>query len=105
MTFLKKIQEHKYLKYFTNRYILTLTVFIIWMLFFDVNSYVNQRKYDKEIEELRSAIEFYEKEIEKNKRMIETLKDPEQLEKYAREKYRIKKEDEVLYLIEFDTLN
>jgi cell division protein FtsB len=74
------------------------------MLFFDENSYVNHREYNEEIEELKNSIEFYKKEIKENKKMIEALNDPEQLEKYAREIYRIKKEEETLYLIEFDTL-
>jgi cell division protein FtsB len=75
------------------------------MLFFDENSYINHRGYNEEIEELKNSIEFYKKEITHNKKMIEALNDPEQLEKYAREVYRIKKEEETLYLIEFDTLN
>jgi len=101
----EKIENNKILKTVTNRYVLILIVFCTWMLFFDENSYLNHRKYNKEIEELKNSIEFYKKEIEANKKMIEALNDPYQLEKYAREIYRIKKEEETLYLIEFDTLN
>jgi len=104
MKLIKKIQSHKVLKLLTNRYILIFLVFCIWMLFFDENSYINHLKYDDEIEELENSIEFYNQEIEHNKKMIEALNDPEQLEKYAREIYRIKKEDETLYLIEYDTI-
>ena len=104
MKLIKKIQNNKVLKILTNRYVLILIVFCVWMLFFDENSYLYHRKYNQEIEELRNSIEFYKKEIEHNKKMIEALNDPEQLEKYAREIYRIKKEDETLYLIEFDTI-
>ncbi len=98
------IENNKVLKILTNRYVLILIVFCTWMLFFDENSYVNHREYNEEIEELKNSIEFYKKEIKDNKKMIEALNDPEQLEKYAREIYRIKKEEETLYLIEFDTL-
>ena len=105
MNFLKKIQQNKTIKILTNSYVLILIVFCTWMLFFDENSYLNHREYNQEIEELKNSIEFYKKEIEHNKKMIEALNDPEQLEKYAREIYRIKKEDETLYLIEFDTIN
>lgn len=104
MKIVSKIQNNKVLKILTNRYVLILIVFCIWMLFFDENSYVNHREYNEEIEELKNSIEFYKKEIKENKKMIEALNDPEQLEKYAREIYRIKKEEETLYLIEFDTL-
>jgi cell division protein DivIC len=105
MKIIDPIHHNKYLKILTNRYALILIVFILWMIFFDENSYLNHREYDQEIKELKNSIEFYKKEIVQNKKMIEALNDPEQLEKYAREIYRIKKEKETLYLIEFDTLN
>lgn len=101
----EKIQGNPVLKTLTNRYVLILIVFVIWMLFFDENSYLNHRDYNREIEELKNSIEFYKKEIESNKKMIEALQDPERLEKYAREMYRMKREDETLFLIEFDTVN
>ena len=104
MKLIKKIQKNKTLKILTNSYVLILIIFCTWMFFFDENSYLNHREYNQEIEELKNSIEFYKKEIEHNKKMIEALNDPEQLEKYAREIYRIKKEDETLYLIEFDTI-
>tara|TARA_B100000809_G_scaffold266776_1_gene331444 strand:- start:300 stop:617 length:318 start_codon:yes stop_codon:yes gene_type:complete len=105
MKIVKKIQKNPVLKVLTNRYALIFIVFCVWMLFFDENSYVNHREYNIEIEELKNSIEFYKKEIKENKIMIEALKDPEQLEKYAREVYRIKKEEETLFIIEFDTLH
>ena len=99
----EKIQGNTFLKIITNRYVLIFIVFLVWMLFFDENSYLNHREYNKEIEELKNSIEFYQKEIDANKKMIEALQDPERLEKYAREAYRMKKENETLFLIEFDT--
>lgn len=101
----ERIQRNPVLKILTNRYVLILIVFVVWMLFFDENSYLNHRDYNREIEELKNSIEFYKKEIEANKKMIEALQDPERLEKYAREMYRMKKEDETLFLIEYDTVN
>lgn len=105
MKFLTKIIEHRLFKILTNRYVLILLIFSIWMLFFDENSYLTHRKFNKEIEKLENAIEFYQKEIQQNKAMIDALQDPEKLEKFAREHYRMKKEEETLFLIRFDTLN
>jgi cell division protein DivIC len=105
MTFLKKILNNKIFKFLTNRYVLILLVFTIWMLFFDENSFLNHREFDNEIEELENSIEFYKTEIEQNKKMIETLKDTHLLKKFAREKFYMKKDNETLFLIEFDTLN
>jgi len=104
MNILKKLQNNRFFKICTNRYLLIFIVFSIWMLFFDENSYLNHRKFNKEIEELKNSIEFYEKEIEQNKKMIDALKDPKKLEKFAREIYRMKKEKETLFIIDFDTL-
>ncbi|MFC2109738.1 septum formation initiator family protein [Bacteroidota bacterium] len=104
MTILKKITRHPVFKFLTNRYVLIFLTFAVWMLFFDENSYLNHREFDKEINDLQNSIEFYKKEIEQNKKMIETLEDPFKLEKFAREVYRMKKENEELFIIEFDTL-
>ena len=105
MTFLKKILNNKIFKFLTNRYVLILLAFTIWMLFFDENSFLNHREFDNEIEELENSIEFYKTEIEQNKKMIETLEDTHLLKKFAREKFYMKKDNETLFLIEFDTLN
>ena len=105
MKFLKKILTSKIFKFFTNRYVLILLIFTIWMLFFDENSFLHHREFDKEIEELENSIEFYETEIGRNKKMIETLEDSNLSKKFAREQFYMKKDKETLFLIEFDTLN
>ena len=63
MTF-KKLKEHKLVKFFTNRYILILAAFIVWMVFFDENSYLVHREFNEEIEKLETANEFYKNKIE-----------------------------------------
>lgn len=103
MTF-KQFQQNKFVKFFTNRYIIILIAFSIWMLFFDENSYLVHREFNKEIKELETAIDFYKKKISEDKATIKSLQDSLQLERFAREKYLMKKENEDIYLIEFDTL-
>ena len=73
------------------------------MFFFDANVQLN-KEFRKEIKELNTTINFYKKEIKKDKKTITELQDSLQLEKFAREKYLMKKENEDIYLIEFDTL-
>ena len=99
----KKIKENKLFKFFTNKYIIILSAFLIWMFFFDANVQLN-KEFKKEIKELNTTINFYKKEIKKDKNTIMELQDSLQLEKFAREKYLMKKENEVIYIIEFDTL-
>ena len=74
------------------------------MFFFDENSYLVHREFNAEIEELETAIEFYKKRIQEDKATIEELQDSLQIERFAREKYLMKKENEDIYIIEFDTL-
>ena len=81
-----------------------LSIFVFWMFFFDENSYLTHKEYNKEIQELEKSIEFYKKRISEDKLTIESLQDSLQLEKYAREKYYMKKENEDIYIIEFDTV-
>ena len=99
----KKIKENKLFKFFTNKYIIILSAFLIWMFFFYANVQLN-KEFKKEIKELNTTINFYKKEIKKDKNTIMELQDSLQLEKFAREKYLMKKENEDIYIIEFDTL-
>ena len=103
MTF-KQFKQNKFVIFFTNRYVIILIVFSIWMLFFDENSYLVHREFNKEIDELETAIEFYKKKIEEDKLTIKNLEDSLQIERFAREQYLMKKKNEDIYIIEFDTI-
>lgn len=103
MTF-KQLKQNKFVKFFTNRYVIILIVFCVWMMFFDENSYLIHREFNKEIDELETAIDFYKIKIEEDKLTIKSLKDSLQIEKFARETYLMKKENEDIYIIEFDTI-
>jgi cell division protein FtsB len=74
------------------------------MLFFDENSFINHRELDKEIDKLEKSNEYYREQIHNDKKVIDNLNDPDSLEKYAREEYRMKKENEEIFLIEYDTV-
>ena len=100
---LKQLKSKLLFKILTNTYVIILSGFVIWILFFDENTYLN-RKLGNEIEELESSIEFYEKKNQENKNIIKSLQDSLKLEKYAREKYLMKKKNEDIYIIEFDTI-
>lgn len=101
---LKSIKNKSSFKIATNIYVIILTVFVVWMLFFDENSYITHREFNKEIEELETWIDYHKNKIEKDKETIQKLQDSLQLERYAREKYLMNKEDEDIYIIEFDTI-
>lgn len=100
----KKLKEKTVFKVVTNIYVVILTIFAIWMLFFDENSYFAHKELDKEITELETWIEYHKEQIAKDKRIIKKLEDSLELERYAREKYLMKKENEDVFIIEFDTI-
>lgn len=101
---LKEIRKNRFIKIITNVFVLILIPFLIWMFFIDDNSYLVHRKLDNEIKDLESTISFYENKIAEDKATIKKLQDSLQLERFAREKYLMKKENEDIYLIEFDTI-
>ncbi|MEO6346866.1 MAG: septum formation initiator family protein [Aquaticitalea sp.] len=92
----------KYLRHFKNIYVLILTVFVIWMLFFDANSWLIHRELNNEINALENEKKYYLKEMEKDKKKIKELSTDEGLEKLAREKYYMKKAKEDIYIIEYE---
>lgn len=100
----KQFKENRIVKIISNKYVIILVLFIVWMLFIDENSYINHRELNKEIDKLENANEYYKEQIEADKKVIDNLNDPDSLEKYAREEYKMKKENEDIYLIEYDTV-
>jgi cell division protein FtsB len=91
----------KLLKKFKNMYLLIFIGFAIWMLFIDANSFFIHNDLNNEIEDLNSEKEYYNKEIKKDNKGIKELSSDEGLEKFAREKYYMKKENEEIYIIEY----
>jgi cell division protein FtsB len=94
--------KKKLLKPFKNVFILILTVFIVWMLFFDANSWLIHHELNNDIESLENEKEYYKREIEKDNKAIKKLSTSEGIEKFAREEYYMKRENEEIYIIEYD---
>ena len=83
-----------------NPFVLITFFFVVWMLFFDTNSYINQRELSKTIDQLEKDQKHYRMEIKKDSIALEELSNSEGIEKYAREKYFMKKENEEIFIIE-----
>ena len=98
------LKNNKVFKILTNIFVLIFIPFMIWMLFFDENSYLVHRKFNNEIKDLESTVSFYKTKIAEDKATIIKLNDSLQLERFAREQYLMKKENEDIYIIEFDTI-
>lgn len=90
----------KYLKYTKNFYFLFSVFFICWMLFIDSNDIVTQFKLRTKIKDLEKQKEYYLERKEKVKAEREELmSNQELLEKFARERYLMKKKSEDLYVV------
>lgn len=87
-------------KWLKNRYSLTLIAFTVWMLFFDSNDAFMLYKLDSELQQIRSEKEYFEERIETTKADLDNLlNDNQKLEKFAREKYLMKNNDEDIFVI------
>ena len=85
---------------FRNKYILTIIIFVIWLILFDSNNLISRYKELNELHKLKKEREYFSKRIEADRKKLHELKtDNENLEKFAREQYRMKKPDEDLYII------
>jgi hypothetical protein len=83
-----------------SKYFLFGVGFIIWMLFFDTRDIFTQLEHTRELNDLKLSKSHYQQEIFKETAELERLKtNPATLEKYAREKYLMKRENEDLFLI------
>ncbi|AWG20031.1 septum formation initiator [Flavobacterium faecale] len=95
-------KDKSWFKFISNKYMWVLLFFGAWMIFLDNYSYFDHRILDNQISELEENKAYYQEEIEKDENQIKQLKNPEQIEKYAREKYFMKKDSEDIYIIEFE---
>ena len=83
-----------------NKYVVTLLLFSIWMVFFSQNNLVNRFQMASEIRKLEDEKEYYRQQIQRDSaRLHELTTDKENLEKFAREQYYMKKENEDLFVI------
>ncbi len=95
-------QKKTWFKIVSNKYLLISLLFAVWMLFLDNYSYMDQRQLNKQIDELQDNKKYYQDEIKKDNQSIKLLKNQDQVEKYAREKYYMKRENEDIYIVEYE---
>lgn len=90
----------KILKVLLNKYLLVTTAFIVWMVFFDSNNFFTRSKLRDKLDDLEQEKHYYQDEIRKDSALTKKLlTDSAEQEKFAREKYLMKKDNEDLYLV------
>ena len=91
----------KVLKVISNKYFIATFLFVLWTVFFDQNDWITQRQRQKELNSVKDNIKYLNTEIARmNTERNDLLTNPNKLEKYARENYRMKHEGEDVYVIE-----
>ena len=74
--------------------------FLVWMVFFDKNDLFSQYQYHQQLSKLKHERDFYQKETAKATQDLDELtSDKQKLEKFAREKYLMKKANEDVFVI------
>ena len=82
-----------------NKYFISVTLFVVWMLFFDQRDFFYVREQKQKLKELENKKHYYQ--IEKAKKDLTDLQNnPAALEKFAREHYMMKKDGEDIFLID-----
>jgi cell division protein FtsB len=94
---LKSIKVPAYMR---NKYFVSAAAFFLWLAFMDSKNFISQYELQSEVNKLEGQKAFFQDEINKTrKEQQELLSSPEKLEKFAREKYLMKKDDEDLFII------
>ncbi|MBV9960862.1 MAG: septum formation initiator family protein [Parafilimonas sp.] len=88
------------IKFFRNKYIIALTAFIVLMLFIDHNDIFVQMDHQRQLKALLTSKNFYQQEIDQTKKNLSDLQNnAAALEKYAREKYLLKRDNEDVFVV------
>ncbi len=86
--------------YLRNKYTIATLLFLAWMLFFDQNNIISQIQLQVKLDNLQEQKAFYQRKIKEIKASKqELLENKEKLERFAREKYWMKKPDEDLFIV------
>jgi len=89
---------------FKNKYFWVTAAFLVWMIFFDKNDLFSQYQYHQQVSKLKLERKFYLDQTAKvSKDLDELTSNPDKLEKFAREKYLMKKDNEDVFVIVKDS--
>lgn len=94
-------KTYKILSYLKNKYVLSVLVFLMLIFFYDRNDIFVQLDRANKLETLHKSKDFYQHEIDKtNKELTSLEQSPAALEKYAREHFFMKKDNEEVFIVD-----
>jgi len=90
----------KLLNIIVNKYTITFVAFIVWMIFFDSYNLRTRNRFVDKLKELKAEKRFFQNEIRSDSILtIKLSSDSMALEKYAREKYLMRRDKEDVYIV------
>lgn len=95
MKFLKRLPS-----WLTNKYLVAGTAFVVFLVFFDDRDLISNYRHTQELKALEQSRQYYQAEISKTNEELKQLRtNAALLEKYAREKYLMKRDNEDIFLV------
>ncbi len=95
MTFLQKVPS-----FLKNKYVLASSFFLVWMFFFDPKDWSSEIRRQEKLGKLQESEQHLNELILETRQELGQLKTNAQtIEKYAREKYLMKKDNEDLFIL------
>lgn len=97
---LSAIPTQSSMKVLTNKYLIATVLFLVFLLFFDDRDLFSNFRHTRQLDALKQTKLYYEEEIAKTREELKQLRtDPALLEKYAREKYLMKRDNEDIFIV------
>lgn len=91
-------------RYILNKYVATILGFLVWIIFFDSNSFLVINDLNETVDRYQKQLDYYQSEYKKNNDFYQKLmNDKDEKERYARENYFMKKPNEEIFIIVVDS--
>lgn len=84
-----------------TKYLITIALFVIIVVFVDENSLMNQQERSEEIERLQEEISILKAQYEEDTRKLNSLSEYDHIVRMAREKYFMKRPDEDVFVVNY----
>ena len=91
---------NKVRKVLLNKYAITVFIFAVLLIFVGEQSFINQFSRAIEVREIKQDIQQTKAETAKAEQILQSLEDPDSLERFAREQYHMHTDGEVVYIVE-----
>lgn len=91
----------RFIPYLKDKYVIVILFTVVWMIFFDRHDIISQFQARMKLKEMRKDKEYFRQKIDEvKKERDELMQNPQTMEKFAREKYFMKKDNEDIFILD-----